>query len=333
MNLFVKPKNKSYVGIVHLIHQFIHSPDRMISRKEIIDFLRNNGINDPYLVKAILRENEDPKDNLYILEKIIGTEQYMLSCEEEIDFQPIHIEKVWLKHMLKDQKAALFLEKGTYEKLELKLEEVEDVLEENLLFKNYKSSNTVEHKNFYPAMNIILEALYYKKAIIYTYGKKDGVILKNRSAWPFKVEYSIKDDLFYLILYPLDTEKPRPIKSLITNFLEIEILDREISADKIEELTVEAIEEQKVREPVVLEIHNNRNSLERAFRLFSCFEKRAKYIEDRDVHLLSIYYYHFEEKEVLSRIFSLGKEALVLGPKAIQNQIIYSIQKILGKDD
>jgi len=76
---------------------------------------------------------------------------------------------------------------------------------------------------------------------------------------------------------------------------------------------------------------NTRNALERAFCLFSSFKKSARFLREKNKHQLTVYYYNFEEAEVLSRILYLGKDVVVISPERIRNEIISRVKKALER--
>lgn len=330
MNLFVKPKNKVYNIVTELINYLSDNPKGYMTSEEIKDYLQDRGMIDEKIINSILKENEDINANIDLLFKSDDDNYYMLECEQNIEIQPYIMEKIWLKNILNDSKMNLFLKEGTINALKKSLLNIDDIMiEGNLVLKNVATIDTEEIETIKNKMKIIIKAIKEKKGIKYNYTTKYGEIFNGRSALPIKIEYSIKDDLFYLISYPLDEEKPRPIKSLVKNFYDIELINLDVDYDKIYEACIKDIEIKKVNTPIVLEINNNNNALERAFHLFACFDKKAKYISDKDVYLLYIYYYGFEEKEILSRIFSLGKEVFVIGPKEIQDEVRELIKTVL----
>lgn len=333
MNLFVKPKNKIYNYVADLINCLWHKTEGYMTREEIREFFKKREIIDENIIKALLKENIDVNSNVDLLFKSDDDDYYMLQCEQNIEIKPYLMEKIWLKNILKDPKIKLFLEEKTICKLEEYLSDIDDIMtEENLILKNIATIDSKEIEKLKYNVKIIRKAIKEKRGIKYSYITKYGQVFKERCSLPIKIEYSIKDDLFYLISYPLDQEKPRPIKSLIKSFYDIEIIDENIEYEKKYESFIDDINNKKAKRPITLEISSNNNTLERAFHLFSCFDKKAKYIPDKDIYIIDIYYYQFEEKEIISRIFSLGKEVFVTGPKKIQNEIINRLKTIVNSE-
>ena len=70
---------------------------------------------------------------------------------------------------------------------------------------------------------LITKAIAEDKGIEYSYVTKNQILLENRKSIPFKLEYSMKEDWFYLISYSLDDN--RPIKSLLSGFRDIKLIE------------------------------------------------------------------------------------------------------------
>lgn len=57
---------------------------------------------------------------------------------------------------------------------------------------------------------------------------------------------------------------------------------------------------------------NIRNVLERVFCLFFFFEKSVCFLKEKNKYEMKIYYYEFEEVEIILRIFYLGRDVVVI---------------------
>jgi len=63
--------------------------------------------------------------------------------------------------------------------------------------------------------------------------------------------------------------------------------------------------------------------------MFSSFEKSARYLKEKNRHEIRIYYYDFEEAEIISRILYLGKNVVVTEPQHIRENIISRVKEAL----
>ena len=79
--------------------------------------------------------------------------------------------------------------------------------------------------------------------------------------------------------------------------------------------------------PLVLEITDQRNALERAMLHFSCHEKKIERLEESDKYLCSIYYDKRWETELLIQVLSFGPVVKVIGPESFLKQIVDRVKK------
>lgn len=325
MELFLEGKNKNYTLILELMNSLYYGSRKTISRKELCDMVEKYGVSSEFnLAQSLMNENEPY--NLYLLDKHANGE-FCLREESGIPIQPYRIEKQWLKHILKNRKLRLFLEEDTVFKLEALLEDCGDIVPEGALFVNrpcVQLQAVDEHasRNF----RLLVKAILEDKGIEYSYMTKGGERLCNCRGIPYKLEYSMKEDCFYLISY--STIDNRPIKSLLHSFEEIRIVDPEEKEYKTPEEIQKSIDEKKAPEPIILRLKDTNHALERAMFQFSCFERQLDYDKAADVYYLALAYYEFEKEEVLSRIFSLGRHVVVTSPPAIREEIINRLKKL-----
>lgn len=319
MELFLEGKNKNYSLLLELINSLYYENRKTISPREINDLIESHGISSEFNFSQSLMNENEPY-NLYLLDRQADG-NYSLFVENPVPVQPYRIEKQWLKHIMKNPKIKLFLGDETIAKLENMLAEYEDIVSRDSLTINRPCKQMeIIDDNLRHNFRIIIKAILENKGIEYSYKTKNETLLQNRRSIPYKLEYSMKEDLFYLISYSLDEK--RPVKSLLSGFRDMFLINMEgeynISPQDIEK----SIESKKASHPIVLQIKNANNSLERALFLFSCFERQLDYDKENDIYILSIFYYEFEKEEVISRIFSLGRHAVVIEPEDIRDEII-----------
>lgn len=313
--------------MLELINQ-LYFHKKTISRYEINNMVEKYGISSEFNFSQSLMNENEPY-NLYLLDKNADS-SFSLQIESQIPIQPYKIEKQWLKHILKNEKLKLFLNDSTITKLEAQLANYEDIISDDALTINRPCTQLQKvEEPLSTNFKLLVRAILENKAIEYSYVTRNHTLLENCMGIPYRMEYSMKEDQFYLISYSL--EDKRPIKSLLHGFLDIRLIDLEgkydISFDKIQK----SIDDKKAKEPIIISIKDINNTLERALFQFSCFERELDYIEEKDIYSLSIFYYEFEREEVLSRIFSLGKHAIVTGPSDIRNEMIKRLKQLNEK--
>ncbi|WZL71696.1 WYL domain-containing protein [Clostridiaceae bacterium 35-E11] len=326
MVLFSPHKNKYFSTVSKIINNFmIKGP---VTEKSLLAFLRKNGFYEAdfefeasLLNKVTQSMHNIDNANYHILKKDKNT--YKPVIESKIPVRPTLIEKQWLKMILQDQKSQLFLKNITINKLVAALQPIPSPFEPKYWdIKNQDQycddfSDVVYQKNF----KFLLEAVRQEKMIRYTYKDKQGKLYENKEAYPFRIEYSLRNDRFRLSSLPVNLE--RPIKMNLSRFLHIEVLEDEHS--DVKNTTLKKLREKKVKQPLVLEIDNKYNAIERCFSLFSYYQKEACYHPTTDKHLLKIYYYQFDESEIIRDILSLGSSVIVIEPEHIRNQVIRRI--------
>lgn len=321
MELFNETKNKYYDIIIDLIFHF--DEENKIHFNKLSSMLNSELIgNNINFKNALLLKNCE--DNLHILKDENGV--YSLNVDSNIPIIPTLIEKTWLKHMLDEDLIRLFLDKETIDKLSDALLKYQDIIGNKIIIQHRSKNHITNYDNLKEKIKKIITAIKEGKGVKYSYITKNGMPLENRQSVPFKIEYSLKNHVFYLISYSL--EEKRPVKSIIENFTDIELI--EIKDDITMEHIKESIFLKRCCRAIVLEVKNINNALERAFLTLSMFNKTARYMEERDIHELSVFYYQFEEDEVLDRIFSLGKGVIVKEPHDIRNKIIQRINSTLA---
>jgi predicted DNA-binding transcriptional regulator YafY len=75
------------------------------------------------------------------------------------------------------------------------------------------------------------------------------------------------------------------------------------------------------KKTVVLDVEPANHVIERCFRLFSYYERKAVYDREDRRYRLEIVYYSYDEAEVVRDILSLGSSVIVLEPAELRNKI------------
>ncbi len=326
MELFVEQKNKNYGVIYDLILEIQNRPGKVMTKDEISNFIHNRGHYTPYFEKSLMNKWEDERENLHVL-KEISKNNYTVCAELRLPPPILNIEMAYLKDILNDERMKIFLEKSTIDKLM-------DLLvnyDEYNIGKHIEIQGINRNMQDYNKLNefflLIIKSREERRLIKYTYKSEKGQIYKNYYMIPYKIEYLIRDDKYYIIYYSVEQNKVN--KGIIANFTDVEISSYYRDYDMVYKRIPYIIERQKVQEPMILEVIDDGISVDRAFPLFSCFEKEAYYDRKKDICIISIYYYEYDEAEVISKILSLGKNAKVKSPKNIKMQIIQRIRKTL----
>ncbi|MNP53854.1 hypothetical protein D3C76_1483650 [compost metagenome] len=80
-------------------------------------------------------------------------------------------------------------------------------------------------------------------------------------------------------------------------------------------------DEKYSKEPIVMELVDERGAMERCFMGLSSYERSTRNLGDNRYEV-KIYYYIFNEDDVIRRILSLGPYVVVKSPQCIRDKII-----------
>lgn len=167
----------------------------------------------------------------------------------------------------------------------------------------------------------MLEAIRDDKEIIY-----DNKDYKNERAVPLKIEYDIRSDVLRTSMYYIDEK--RVVLVNLSSMANIKLAnDKKCKLDK-DEIYKRLRENKRCKEPIVFQVKDKRQAMERCFMTFSSFERTSKIIKD-NVYEITLYYYTFQEEEIIRKILSLGSYITVLEPTNIKEKIIERVKKTI----
>jgi len=325
MEVFLELKSTFYKALEEIIN--IAYKKGEISQKEIYDILTKHNCNFPELEKRLFAKNKRYQKNIYVLKKQ-DEKVYSLRINSEILPYVTNLEIMWLKFIMSSRYASLFLEENTIKKIE-RLKSTMPQIDANIIVpKNYsKILSREDIKKLSPKIKMIIKSILEKKLLIYTYKTRHGIIFKEVKGIPVKIQYSLKDDMFYVIFYSV--EQKNFSKCIIQNLEGIRYDSDNFDREKILKEYEEYLKNSRAKEPIVLEVENTRNALEKSFCIFSAFEKSARFLKEKNKHEIKIFYYNFEEAEIISRILYLGKNVVVTHPEHIREHIVARVKNAL----
>jgi predicted DNA-binding transcriptional regulator YafY len=77
---------------------------------------------------------------------------------------------------------------------------------------------------------------------------------------------------------------------------------------------------------IILDVDPIDHVIERCFRIFSFYDRKAVFNKDANTYKLEISYLKFDENEVIRDILSLGSNVMVMEPKRIQKEVLKRIK-------
>jgi len=228
------------------------------------------------------------------------------------------LQMAWLRSILDDPRISLFLDDEERDSLLSVLGGVEPLFkqEDFYLFDSASDGDDYANKDYRDVFRAFLMAVRQKTALSVSYegGKGSRV---NGVFWPYKLEYSKKDDKFRAhCLRGAGFKKTHCILNMgrVTCAMEPDC------AMEFQPTAAADGSNGKSRE-VVIEITHERNALERCMVHFAHFEKRTEYDEQTGRYICTICYNAMDETEVVIRVLSFGPTIRVLGPDVLLEEI------------
>lgn len=222
-------------------------------------------------------------------------------------------ERIYIKSMINSKYGKLFLSEKESEEIISCLGDVPDVSINDYLVSlpsriyNYSDKYIINFR-------LLLTAIKENKEIIYSNKTRESVY-KNKRGYPIKIEYSALYDLFQLSLW--SSEENRPVKINIHSMFDIDMTGNVWNEKKS---PIEMMETKRCAEPIVIELNNDNNTFERANILFSMYNTETEKLEN-GTYRKKLYYYYFDESEIIHSILSFGPYVKVVSPAFIVEKI------------
>jgi hypothetical protein len=329
MELFHEYKNKYF----HLVFRILNLSKNGLYKDEIIRFIEEEEYDEKIIGKdfktfeGMLLNQYSKIDNFNFLEERDEKYYSILNNEDSIPLKVrfSKLEKSWLNGMIKEPVVQALLGKETLEKLEVALIDVKEGSNQVIEFTNkVKNDFKVDLEKISKDFYTILEGIINEKPILYSNVDKNGNEYNNQLALPIRIEYSLKDDKFRASLYSL--EENRSIMVNLHTLKEVKIALNVNSKIKREDV-LKKLKEKKYSEiPITIELEDIRGAMERCFMSFSSFERNSRNISENKYEI-DIYYYTFEEDEVIRKIMSLGPYVKVKSPDRVRDIVIDKVKK------
>lgn len=324
MELFHEYKNRYF----NLVFKLLNLSKGGLDKEEILKIIEKEAYEEKLIGKdfvtfeGLMLNEYKSEDNLNLLKEVEGKYFPILNNANPVPLAVrfSNIEKQWLKAMLKEKMAGKLLGKELILKLEKELENVEeikeDVIERTNRFVREEEQNFKSLREFFFTA---IEGILNNYPIRYTSVDKYGKEYKDNLALPIRVEYSLRDETLRLSAYSINED--RPIMILLKN-IKAMVLEPQVKVTKSRDEILKLIKEEKYcKEPIVLELVDERGAMERCFMGLSSYERSSRNLGDNRYEV-KIYYYTFNEDEVIRRILTLGPYVVVKSPESVRNKII-----------
>lgn len=329
MELFHECKNKYF----YMVSKIINMAAEGLYKDEIIKIIENEEYDEKLIGKDFqtfedIILNTNAENSLNLLTEENDKFYSVLHKEKQLPLKIrfTALEKQWLKSFISIKDVQKLLGQEIIQKLNKALEDVESY-EDTIDFTN-KNQRSFEYdlKQFNTVFFTIINAMKDNKCIKYTNITADGTIYKDKTAVPLRIEYSLKDDTFRASIFSI--EDKRHILINLHTIAAVDIIDYKYNLDR-KQLLENMKNEKYCEEPVTIIVEDKRGAMERCFMSFSSFERNSHMI-DVNKYEMDIFYYSFQEYDVISKIIALGPYVTVKSPEKIRKIIIERIKKALS---
>lgn len=229
------------------------------------------------------------------------------------------LQQSWLKALISDPRIRLFLTERQLSLFDHGLRHVPALfqLKDFYYFDQYADHDPFTSSGYHAHFQSLLNAIKRREFLTISYLTGQKRIL--RSTWlPCRLEYGEKEGKFRLLCVgKRKNGSPRMDVLNVGKILKIE----ETGQISSEEISIDSFLDKALsKEPLILEITDQRNALERAMLHFSCYQKKAERLESGR-YRCSIYYDKRWETELLIQVLSFGPVIKVIGPESFLRQV------------
>ncbi len=227
-----------------------------------------------------------------------------------------NLEKSWLKTLLLDKRILLFISNSEIISLLDLLKNTDPLFykEDFHIFEKALDGDNYDDEIYRYNFKKVLNFCKTNTPLLIEYEDLKDSTLKSIFI-PWKICYSQKDDKFRLLSEKINGNNQEKATLDISKIKNIEILyDPFISLKNLHAMAFK-------NEPIVLEISEERNALERCMLQFASWEKETEFNEEKNRYLCKIYYDKEDESELLMRILGFGPVIKVLGPESFLKMI------------
>ena len=232
------------------------------------------------------------------------------------------LEKRWLKTILSDERIHFFLDSEEINMLEKQLYDITPLFEVESVnyydqFSNFESISTLKEQQTH--FKRILTAIENNETINILYQKKTDARRREFTYLPFKIEYSLKNNLFRIKAWRILKNSRFEVVLNLNRILAISTNETIVTPL---DLPISSSRKQKT---VTCQIRNKRDSLKRSMLHFSDYYKTTQRLDD-DLYEVTIHYDTNDETELLIRILSFGPFMKVISPESFVEKIVERIE-------
>lgn len=317
MSLFNELHSKYYTLVNHILTSI---PEEGISLGTLRKVVTEKGfLETPTCLIPLLTDQDD--------------EGYHLLCEKENTYYSVlknkpmtfltQTQKAWLKTLTLDSKIQLFLDEDELYELKKSLRDIEPLFLPETIHHVHQSSLNTDFfdKTYVTLFRIISNSLHHNQYMKITYLDENDTLITVDIAG-YKLEYRITQDSFHLIgLIDAPTQTPHILRINLSSIQEIIVLKTYFNPKEIEA----SVQAYKCEEPLYFELSNARKGFDRVFMHLSNYERITEFNDETHTCFVQLFYYPFDEEELINILISFGPVIKVISPASIRNKLIQRI--------
>lgn len=314
MKLFHEVENKYYELLTLMINK-----KRKYTDKEIGSLLETQLVGEiDFDVVDSLFSKKEGEEAVYLYENSL----FRPVINASVPVLNTKLEQETIVNALRNPYARHFLNPSTMQKLKIMSEGFGSSWDDRSVFiRNQFEHGSLENaRNNASDIKTISKAIKEHRAIRYDNVKPGKFEFRGAEIYPVKIEYSFINDMFRISGF--ENKEQRFIKMNLVSMSNIELLDKE--KDGLEAEYKDFIETNTVS--VTLDVDPKDHVIERCFRIFSYYNRKARYDEEADKYRLEISYLNSDEAEIVRDILSLGCYVVVLEPRKLQKEVYRRIK-------
>lgn len=235
-----------------------------------------------------------------------------------IEFPMSAVSEIYLKNILRSDYAKLFIDDDVIEKLNEHLNNTPDFDFSQIFHFCGALSGDTPDGNFISKFRTLRQAIHNKSTVSFSNTTRTEKVFENQKAIPTKIEFSVMTRKFYVSMW--GCENNRPFKCVLNSLYDIKIIGENNDFDY--EQIISYMQDKRNAEPIVMNVTDKykNNAMERAELIFSIYEHENQTNKDGS-YTIKIWYYSYDEMEIINNIMSFGSAIKVLSPESVIDKI------------
>lgn len=317
MELFSEIYNCYYQVVARILEEAAHKP---VSQNEMTEIAQRYGYDESALSIIPNLLNGD----WALFSSDDSGKNFTSRLSNPVRFPLTSLQKSWLKVLLKDERISLFFTDQQLELLQEELADASPLYDPSAFhyFDQFQDHDVID-ATFRHHFQLILKAVEQHQTLkISYYSVKQRLI--EFTYLPCWIEYSAKDGKFRLYALYRRRNGWRMDVLHIGRIVKIEetgyYIKEPVQIDRLADDTL-------CQEPLVMEISEERNALERTMLHFSSYQKKVERMEETGKYRCSIYYDKTRETELLIQVLAFGPVVRVVGPISFLKQVMERVNR------